>query len=59
VARDRSRSPGQKGKGKGKAKVREIHRYSVYTGMMIFVKPGRFKKFTINVEANDTVDDVN
>jgi hypothetical protein len=57
VARDRSRSPGHK--GKGKAKVREIHRYSVYTGMMIFVKPGRFKKFTINVEANDTVDDVN
>ncbi len=26
--------------------------------MQIFVKPGRFKKFTLNVEVNDTIDNV-
>jgi hypothetical protein len=51
--RDRSRSPGRKGKGKGKANPCSD------ASLMIYVKPGRFKSYTINVEANDTVDDVN
>ena len=51
--RDRSRSPGKKGKGKGKANPCSD------ASLMIYVKPGRFKTTTINVEANDTVDDVN
>ena len=51
--RDRSRSPGSKGKGKGKANPCSD------ASLMIYVKPSRFKKTTINVEVNDTVDDVN
>ena len=70
LARDRSRSPDKKGKGKAKAKVRGQQHVALPPGLCclvagsvaslkIFVKPGRCKNFTINVEANDTVDDVN
>ena len=51
--RDRSRSPGKKGKGKGKANPCSD------ASLMIYVKPSRFKKTSIYVEVNDTVDDVN